>query len=59
MSLPEPPSHYRLLVGPDLDDASLISDWRRAQALHPALQSPYFSPEFTRAVAAEIGRAHV
>ena len=52
MSLPEPPSHYRLLVGPDFDDASLISDWRRAQSLHPALQSPYFSPEFTRAVAA-------
>ena len=46
------PPHYRLLAGSELDDASLLDAWRQAQAMHPALQSPYFSPEFTCAVAA-------
>ncbi|MEY2617112.1 MAG: hypothetical protein RL522_114 [Pseudomonadota bacterium] len=33
-------------------DASLLAAWRSLQACHPALQSPYYCPEFTLAVAA-------
>lgn len=34
-------------------DAELIDDWQRLQQTNPALDSPFFSSAFTRAVAAE------
>jgi CelD/BcsL family acetyltransferase involved in cellulose biosynthesis len=40
-----------LLAGSRLDE-SLVRKWRELQAGNPDLASPYFSPEFTQAVAA-------
>jgi CelD/BcsL family acetyltransferase involved in cellulose biosynthesis len=40
-----------VIRGQDLDEACMTS-WRRLQASDPDLASPYFCPEFTKAVAA-------
>ncbi len=40
-----------LITASQLDEP-LVAAWRALQAANPALQSPYFSPEFTLAVAA-------
>ena len=43
-------TRYRLIGTSDLD-APLLEAWRKTQASDPCFQSPYFSPEFTLAVA--------
>lgn len=43
-------ARYRLVAASDLDE-SLVRAWRHAQASDIAFASPYFCPEFTRAVA--------
>lgn len=43
--------HVSLITAAQLD-APLQDTWRALQDRHPALQSPYFTPEFTLAVAA-------
>jgi CelD/BcsL family acetyltransferase involved in cellulose biosynthesis len=40
-------------------DAGLVARWRELLAAHPELQSPYFCPEFTCAVAAVRDDVHV
>ena len=40
---------YRLIGARDLD-AALVDAWRAIQAANGAFESPYFAPEFTRAV---------
>lgn len=42
--------NVRTITAAELDPA-LLARWRVLQETHPALQSPYFCPEFTQAVA--------